>query len=35
MIALENVDRRSEKETRKYLINGQGGGFAKLITNKS
>jgi hypothetical protein len=29
--AIEKVDCRSEKKTRKYLINGQGGGFTKLI----
>jgi hypothetical protein len=29
------IDRCSEKETRKYLINGQGGGFRKTITYKN
>jgi hypothetical protein len=33
-VAIEKVDRLSERETRKYLINGQGGEFRKRITYK-
>jgi hypothetical protein len=30
-VVIEKPGRRSEREMRKYLINGQRGGFRKLI----
>jgi hypothetical protein len=35
MVAIGKVGRRSERETRKYLMNGQGGGFRKSMTYKN
>jgi hypothetical protein len=34
-VAIEKVDRHSESEMRKYLTNGPGGGFRKLITERN
>jgi hypothetical protein len=35
MVAIKKVNRRSEREMRIDLINGQRGGFRKLITYRN
>jgi hypothetical protein len=34
-VTIEKVDPHSERKMRKYIINGQGGGFGKLIIDRN